>query len=38
MQGRKTGVAAENEHLKLRIVRLEELCRITPDVKLTART
>lgn len=33
MQGRKTGVAAENEHLKLRIVRLEDLCRITPDVK-----
>lgn len=33
MQGRKTGVANENEHLKLRIVRLEELCRITPDVK-----
>lgn len=33
MQSRKTGVAIENEHLKLRIVRLEELCRITPDVK-----
>lgn len=34
MQGRKTGVANENEHLKLKLVNLEDVCRITPDVKV----
>lgn len=34
MQGRKTGVAIENEHLKLKLVNLEDVCRITPDVKV----
>ena len=33
LQGRRTGLADENEHLKLRIVKLEDLCRITADVK-----
>lgn len=33
ISGRQTGLAAEHEHLKLRVVRLSDLCRITPDVK-----
>lgn len=34
MQGKKTGLASENEHLKLRLINLKDVCRITPDVKV----
>jgi ADP-sugar diphosphatase len=33
LQGQKTGLVAENENLVLRVVKLEEVCRFTPDVK-----
>jgi ADP-sugar diphosphatase len=33
ISGRKTGLVAEHEHLRLRLVPLKELCRSTPDVK-----
>ncbi len=33
LQGKKTGLTSENEHLVLKIVKLQDLCKITPDVK-----
>ena len=33
LQGLETGLSEEHEHLKLRVVRLSQLCECTPDVK-----
>ncbi len=33
IQGRKTGIASEHEYITLRLVNLDKLCKMTPDVK-----